>query len=131
MRPAWHPGVVRVWLLALAAVVVAVGSGVAIAAATSGSSGDGAASPQRSYCDAVQEGAPLNDVVELAPPAVVAVVRDVRDATPGTQRAASARNLWTYYNNNHCCDCHDAKQAPEIAALSPGQRARVEAGGQP
>jgi hypothetical protein len=123
---------VRVWLVALAAIAVAVGSGVAIAAATSDSSGDGAsAKPAGSYCDAVNEGAPLDVVVALAPPAVEAVVRDVRDAAPGSRRAASARNLWTYYNNNHCCDCHDAKQAPEIAALSPEQRARVEAGGQP
>ncbi|HEY8217443.1 MAG TPA: hypothetical protein VIH82_09935 [Acidimicrobiia bacterium] len=121
----------RVWLLGLAVVVV-VGSGVAIAAATNVLSDDAASEPTHvSYCDAVGAGAPIDEVVSLAPPAVEAVVREVRDAPAGSERALEARNLWAYYNNNHCCDCYDAKQAPEIAALTPEQRARVAAGGAP
>lgn len=132
-------------LLVLAAIaVVAAGSGFAIVAATNSSAERTASTPKHgSYCDAVstaleydghesaRRSALLDRVVALAPAEVEPIVRDVRAAAPGSARAAAARNLWTYYNDNHCCDCYDGRRAPQIAALTPEQRARVEAGGQP
>jgi hypothetical protein len=136
---------VRVRLLMLAGVVVlvAVGGGLAIAAATSSDGGDTSAVPHGTYCDSTRRAleyvgsdrarqiALLDRVVARAPADVAPTVRSVRAAPPSSSRYTAAHNVWSYYNNTHCCDCHLAYPPPEIRAFTPEQRARVEAGGLP
>ena len=101
------------------------------------------AAPHRSggsYCDAVvrvmsysgkstaRRRVLYNRVVAKAPYMVRDIARDVRDAPAGSERATKAHNLWVYFNNNSCCECHGARQAPQIADFTPEQRMRVEAG---
>ena len=81
--------------------------------------------------DPARRSALLARVAALAPKDVAPVVREVRAARAGSPRGVAARHLWDYFNTNHCCDCHRATQPPEIAELTPAQRARVVAGEQP
>jgi hypothetical protein len=137
-----------VWIIAGVVVLVVVAvvvAGVAIIGGPSGDDGPTAAvvSQPGSYCgatatalaytghDPVRRSTLLAHVVALAPKDVAPVVREVRAARAGSPRAVAARHLWDYFNTNHCCDCHRATQPPEIAALTPAQRARIEAGEEP
>ena len=67
-------------------------------------------------------------VLAHAPREVAPSVRIVEHATPGTRPYIAAHRLWDYFNNNHCCQCLDARIAPEISALTPEQRQLIEDG---
>jgi hypothetical protein len=78
--------------------------------------------------DAAERDALLHRVVDAAPGEVVATVRRVRAATPGTPRYTRAKHLWDYYNNTHCCQCRSARRPPEISELTTEERTLIEAG---
>jgi len=67
-------------------------------------------------------------VLEHAPSEVAPSLRTVEHSEPGTYAYVAAHRLWDYFNNNHCCQCLDARIAPEISALTPKQRKLIEDG---
>ena len=125
------------------AMAVAVVIGASLVGADVGMAAVAARPSSGSYCDAVakemaymgrnkaRRRALFDRIVARAPTMVRDIARDVRDLPSGSANAVKAHNLWTYFNNNNCCDCHGAKAPPLIADLTPDQRAKVEAGGQP
>lgn len=131
-----------IWTIAVALSIIGGAAGIAVAA-TGGDEERPTATPRGDYCtaardaleyqggDADRRAALLAHVAELAPPELASTMHAIRSSEIGSEKYAAAKNLWNYYNNNHCCQCIDAKLAPQIYELTPEQRERIEAGQPP
>lgn len=106
------------------ALVIAVGA--AVLALTGGGGEKASAAGPTSYCEATLRALQytgddndrfrelLDPVVALAPGEVAPTVRTLRAVEPGSRRYERARELWNYYNNNHCCQCLNGQYIPTI-----------------
>jgi hypothetical protein len=130
-------------LLAIALLAAGAGAGVAVTRSSDGGTPAATAvadPPPTDYCsfardalqyeghDAKHQAVLFARVLKHAPSEVAPSLRTVEHATPGTFTYAAAHRLWDYFNNNHCCQCIDARIAPEISALTPEQRKIIEDG---
>jgi len=56
----------------------------------------------------------VGHVLAVAPAEVVADVKTMRAAPLRSARYTTAKDLWSRYNNHHCCTCIGGTSAPQV-----------------
>ena len=89
--------------------------------------------PHGSYCDAAlavahyqghdraRLDALLDRSLARAAPQVVRPLRVMRRSPPGSDEFRGARDRFTKYNTDHCCECHAAPAEPVVVGRPPGR----------